>query len=358
MVQVIDRTPSVGATLGNLLGTTLGGAAQGAGAGIQNSIQQFFEEKKANREREQMQKAFTDLNLPPQLGFLPPNISKELLREAHDEQKLSRLLNLLKGGKQGEEIVEGEEIEETPEGLSEEDILAVGAIDPHMARLLQSQRESQQKRSEKLEERSFKRNEPFLKKIDEQMLSQPQMDLAISQMEGALQSGDFGTFRNVIGDLTGLEFLKTASAQVVNAASKEFIMAGLSELTGRPNQWIEQQLAKALINPQYANQANYMILAGLKHLNELRKARGAIALQLEEDYTKKGKEVPRNFQKIVHKKLEPLVKKFEQDYKRELNQLSKSPTEGTVRMRDPAGNIRAVPQDQVQEAQKEGYKKA
>lgn len=321
MVQVINRSPSIGALLGNLVGGGLGGAAQGAATGLQQNLSNFYEQKKAGKQQEQMADVFEQLGMPREYAQLPPQLSQELIKQKAKESQTQQLLQLLGGGQSQAEDINVEK--ETPEGISDENIMAVSALNPQMARILQSQKESAQKRSEKLEERSFRRNEPFLKKIDEQALAQPQMDLALTQMGAALEAGDFGAWRNVAGDLTGFEFLKNASAQTVNSASKEFLISALSDLTGRPNQWIEKQISKAIINPQYKDQANEMIFTGLKHLNDLRKARTATALDLEEKYTEQGKEIPRNFQKLVQKKLEPLQKRFESEYKEQLKNLSK-----------------------------------
>jgi len=342
MVQVIPRTPSASESLANLLGGGAQGLSQGYAQGMQEKLQQMMDTRKSAAERQRLEGVFEALGLPKEYSGLPEGVTKELLKEKTQENKLQQLMQLLGGG-QGGEVAEDINIEgQGPQGISDENILAISALDPNIARLLQGQKESAQKRSEKLEERSFRRNESFLKKIDEQAMSQPQMDLAIGQMEGAIEAGDFGSWRNVVGDLTGFEFLKNSTAQTVNSASKEFLMSALSDLTGRPNMFIEKQITKAIIHPQYTDEANKMIFAGLKHLNDLRKARTAATLQLEEKFTDEGKEIPRNFQKLVQKKMEPLIQNFEEDYRRQLKDLSKKEGSQLKDLSKKEGSLKSV----------------
>lgn len=130
----------------------------------------------------------------------------------------------------------------------------------------------------------------------------PKEKLAISQMKGALESGDFNSLRNAVGEITGQEWIKTASAQTVNSAAKQFLMSSLAGLSGRPNQFIEKQITKALISPLYKDAANTLILEGLEGLSDLKGKQIQIAEDLEEKYTSRGREIPRNFQKISPRK--------------------------------------------------------
>lgn len=318
MVQVIDRAPSIGGLLGQLVGGTVGSTAAGAGSGLQSTIQSFFENKKAQRKQQQTAEALASLNLPQEYALLPEGITKELIKEKSQENKMQQLLSLFGKGEGSFEDIEGRP---DSSNLTAEQIAAVGLLDPNMARILQAQKESARRRLEKTQERSFKRNEKYLNRLDEVAFNAPKMDLAIQQMGAALESGNFESIRNIIGDLTGLEFIKNATAQTVNSAAKEFIIGALGELTGRPNQWIEQQISKAIINPQYQHQANQVIFEGLKHLQTLRNKETEIARSLEDKYVKERGEIPRNFQQIIKKNLEPHIKAFEKSYKAQLKEL-------------------------------------
>jgi hypothetical protein len=174
----------------------------------------------------------------------------------------------------------------------------------------------------KLEERSYKRNESFLKDIDASAKNIHTMDLALKQMEAALNKGDYSSIRNILGNVTGQEWIKTASAQVANTAAKEYLISALSEITGRPNQFIENQITKASINPEYEDVANRAIVDGFKILQNIRREKVKTASALEEYYTRDGGEVPRNFTKLVNDKVEkyslPLLEKYEKDITNDL----------------------------------------
>jgi hypothetical protein len=183
----------------------------------------------------------------------------------------------------------------------------------------------------KLEERNYKRNEAFLKDVDSSAKNIHTMGLALKQMRSSLDQGDYSSFQNIAANITGQEWIKTASAQVANTATKEYLMSSLSELTGRPNQFIEQQLTKAAINPEYTEQANRAILEGLDLLYDLRRKKVEFTNQMEEHYTRNGGEVPRNFIKLVNDKLDkyatPQLEKYEKNVKNILNR-KKTPKNG------------------------------
>ena len=265
-----------------------------------------------------------------------------------------------------------ESVTETPKGkdvasLSDSQIRVVSAMDSNMGKLLQSQKEAAVKKEEKFNERSFQRNRKYFEKLDEERMSMPKKKLALSQMANALESGDFESLRNTIADYTELDFLKTASAQQVNAAIKEYLIGDLASITGRPNQFIEKQITKALINPQYRKEANKVILEGLQGLQRLKEREIEISSELEEKYAAQGKEVPRNFQRLVQEKLKKETEEFEQNYETRVKDIfkdqkkSKGETElfeGEIIMFDTLGERRAVLKKDVKAAKQAGYKVA
>ncbi len=212
--------------------------------------------------------------------------------------------------------------------------------------------------TETKEKRAFDRSKGYLDSISDIAKELPKEKLALSQMRGALDDKDFNSFRNVIAEMTGIEALKTKSAQVVNSASKQFLMASLAGLTGRPNQFIERQITKALVSPLYHNEANELIYEGLEGLHNLKKREVEIAEDLEEFYTEGGGEIPRNFQKLVRAQHKKEVDAFETRYKQRVTELlsSKDVKSNEVRMRDPQGNLRNVPKKDVEAAKAANYK--
>lgn len=295
------------------------------------------------------------------------------LKRGEQKEKFQQLMQLLGGAKDPSqdsvEIDETEDILGRPQGknISDEQILAVSLIEPNLGRILQSQKDAVTKHEDRLDERAFKRNEAYNKRVDEAAFNRSKLNLALDQMEGALSSGDFESWSNIVGDLTGFEKLKTAPAQVVNSAAKEFLVGALGELTGRPNQWIEQQISRALINPQYAPQANQLIFKGLRGLQSLRDKEIETRNQIEAEFEKKGRE-PRNIQALVQKRMAKDIDNFENNYRKELESLTKKveeadkplkkPSKGTPLDKDSYRKIRArskSKEEALETARKMGY---
>lgn len=207
---------------------------------------------------------------------------------------------------------------------------------------------------EKSKQRSFDLNKPYLEKISNISRGLSKEKLALQQMKGAMDAGDFNSFKNVIGEMTGLEFLKTASAQVVNSASKQFLMSSLEDITGRPNAFIEKEITKALISPLYKEEANQLIYEGLEGLHELKKREVEIAQDLQEKYTAKGGEVPRNFQKLVRKQLQKEALEFEKRYEKRVKDLLSS-KKGQVSIISPDGQKGFIPKSELEDALDQGY---
>lgn len=210
--------------------------------------------------------------------------------------------------------------------------------------------------TEKSKQRSFDRNKGYLENISNISKGLAKEKLALQQMKGAMDAGDFNSFKNVIGEMTGLEFLKTASAQVVNSASKQFLISSLGDITGRANVFIEKQITKALISPLYKEEANQLIYEGLEGLHELKKREVEIAQDLEEKYTSKGGEVPRNFQKLVRKELQKEAIEFEKRYEKRVKDLLSS-KDDQVPVISPDGEKGFIPKSELEEALKQDYKR-
>lgn len=330
-IQVIPQQPGLGEILGQQLG-----------AGLSSGLQMLVQAKmKGMQERERIKQiqSLTGLDQPIPRG--QETVVEETLTE--DYAPSGRAKNI--------------------DDISEGQLRAVALLEPQYGKFLQEQKAVSEKRIEKSEQRAFERNKKYLEKTDEERMSMPKKKLALIQMQAALESGDFESLRNTVADYTGLEFLKTAPAQSVNAAIKEYLIGDLASLTGRPNQFIERQITKALVSPQYAKEANQVILEGLQGLQRLKDREINLVSELEEKYTEQGKEIPRNFQRIVQKKLEKEVREFEEGYKERVKDIFKPEKESIISeteviMIDPQGRRRAVAKTDAKSAKQAGYRLA
>lgn len=307
------------------------GVGQGVGEGISQKVAQFHEDKKLAAS----EKSFVEQGFPPQLAKLAAGATT-----GGQTEVLKNVLEMMQ--RSGGEAVDPSQVGEQ---------VGAGEV-PRTPK-------EEVAHQEKKEERSFQRNKKYLERISDISNEIPKEDVALAQMGAALEDKDFNSLRNVVADVTGNEWLKTASAQTVNSASKQFLMSSLASLTGRPNQFIERQITKALVSPQYRDTANELIFEGLGLLSDIRKKEVEIAQRVEEDYTDKGKEIPRNFQKKVTDELKEYSTEREKAYEdlvREKLRGQNIKEEDFVIMLDPTGAERNVSKKDAKRAQEAGYR--
>ncbi|MFP3859221.1 MAG: hypothetical protein ACLFUW_00215 [Bacteroidales bacterium] len=329
--QLLNKQPGFAEQLGSQLGQGLG---QGLSQGIQQRLANFENQKKAALIEDDL----IARGMPPDLAKLasvaPTGGQTEILKKVLEERETGPLDKSL--------------FSET----FTEDETDVDPIEPVPTPRTRKEKQAHEREKEK---RSFERNKNYLNRISGIANELPKEKLALSQMEGALNSGDFNSWRNAIAEMTGFDILKTSSAQTVNSASKQFLMSSLAGLTGRPNQFIERQITKGLISPLYKDEANKLIYEGYNGLADLKEKEVEIALDLEEKYTSAGREIPRNFQKLVRDKLKKEAEKFEDDYEKQIKDRLDFEKKSQL-MIAPDGKKYNVPQEKVKEAHQAGYR--
>jgi len=382
MVQVLEQS-QFGENIGKQLG---GGVSSGLQLLLSQKLQDIQEQKALQKQQAQkanLEKYYEELGMPKGLAHLDASVQKEILKREANE----KLFNQIFGGQPSGGMESLQLTEQTPSGEIQEDltsissqsqqqpyteqqIFAASLVNPTIGRAMQAQNESVLKRQERKEDialkkteiqekRAFERNKKFLEKADEERQALPRKKLALKRMEKAINSDDFSSLRNSVADYFNLDLLKSSSAQEVNTAIKEFLLSDVQSLQGRPNQFIEKLMSKSYINPQYSKEANKAIYQGLADLAKLKERELEVIADIEEEFTDKGKEIPRNFQQLVKKRLQPEIDGFEQKLEDSLRKVDKKASklpENTVRMMDPDGNVRAVPKDKAKAAQAAGYK--
>ncbi len=323
MVSVLPAAPTFGSEFGRGLGA-------GVGQTLPQVLDQFYSRKREAREREQLKGTLEQLGLPTELSQLPTELQREFIKQKFQEDKLKDLLQIVEGFQTEATPVADEATQPSvrtapaPPQITDQQILGASLIDPTLGKMLQSQKEAGIRSLEKREERAFQRSKKYLDNLSEIAQELPKERLALQQMRGALDVGDFESKRNAIAEILGLDLLKTAGPQVVNSASKQFLMSSLASLRGRPNQFVERQITRALINPLYQKEANELIYEGLEGLHRLKQREVEIANELEERYTDRGEEIPRNYQKQVRETLQKEAEEFEKRYEERVRTLLSS----------------------------------
>lgn len=221
-------------------------------------------------------------------------------------------------------------------GYSKEQLYGAMAI-PGLAKPAEAILNQQNER----ESRDFKRNEKYAEHIEKIRMDQNRKSLALQQMRGALESGDFESLRNTVANFLGADFLKTADAQTVNAAIKNFLISDLGQITGNKNVFLEKQITSALINPAYAPAANRLILEGLENLERFHNLEVEAYDRMEQEYLDAGREPPRNFASLVRKSIQPEISKWEKSYEEKVrDQLGQAPTKEKAKAPPPLKKVK------------------
>lgn len=113
-----------------------------------------------------------------------------------------------------------------------------------------------------LSDRDFntKASKKFDDKITDSRNPTRQKVSAGKQLVSAIETGDTGVWSaNNLARITGIDAFRDASGQQFLTAGKEYFLANLERVKGRPNQFLEQQLLSAL--PQLGQKKNAQMVA-------------------------------------------------------------------------------------------------
>ena len=270
---------------------------------------------------------------------------------------------------------------------STQQLAAIAKKDPQLASViqrnqiaqeqqdLQQQKILEKQRSEK-ESRNFQRNKPLFEKTEKVRNSEFKEELALTRLEDSLASGQITPFVDwAMGEL-GLEPGKTTEAQVLESAAKELFMGNLEGVTGiRFNQFLEKILRDAGPNLGKSPEANQEFLEAAYIAADVKAKYVEEFDKLEEQFDKKGLELPKNASKLIQDKIRPYeaakIKEYNKIKKEikegkvlsntgiKMRQARRSiqdnpPPEGSKWIMDPQGQIKAIPFGLLNEAKKSG----
>lgn len=119
--------------------------------------------------------------------------------------------------------------------------------------------EIEEKRSQSREDIRLKRDERLIQEVDDIRKTIPIKRASTEVMENALLNNNLSYFSLAnLAKLPGFEWAETVGGSTFKAAQKNHLISTIGQLTGRPNQWIEQQISEAYAKigrPQDANLA-------------------------------------------------------------------------------------------------------
>lgn len=307
-----DQTPSFGNRLGGALG-------QGLSSGLQMLAQDKIEKMKHQR----LQNLLQELSSPSPMGSAVPTSP-------------------------------------STSTIDDEKILALGMENPNLARLLQSQKESNIKQTESRAKREFERAKPILARADERAEGISQKTNALSLMEDAVSEGNLGFFSpDNIAELTGIEGFRTPKGAQFISSGKEYFLGSLKRAGTRPNQWIEQQIQKMLPKIGRSEEANQTVIEALKSELAIENAQLEIIDRLSQEDEEKWGYVKGNIGQRARKELKEFADEEQKNLELRLKNIQSSYPdlkETEVIMIDPTGKKRAVEKKDVKDAKKAGYK--
>jgi len=282
------------------------------------------------------------------------------MQQMQQQQKFSQLQSLLGGAPPSEPSVEGEIQERKPPSeVTDEQILAIGQLDPNLARLLQAQKEGRTKITEAKAKREFERAKPVLARADERAEGITQKEQSLNLMEDAVQTGNLGFFSpDNLAKITGVEGLRTPKGAQFISSGKEYFLGSLKRAGARPNQWIEQQIQKMLPSIGITTEANQTILEALKIELAVEKEQLDIIDRLSQEDEDKLGYIRGNLGQRTRKELQKFGDSEQKRLQERLREIQKKDTveTGEVIMIDPQGRRRAVEKKDVREAKTAGYK--
>lgn len=285
------------------------------------------------------------------------------LKRQEQAEKMNQLLSLLGPSGSSEEVVEGElTTSQAPGGreITDEQIMSASLVDPNFARILQSQKEAKEKRTEKRREissqREYERAKPIFQRADERAEQQIPKANALAAMKNALQEGNLGYFSpDNLAELTGIEAFRTPKGAEFISSGKEFFLGSLKRAGARPNMWIEKQIQKMLPKIGRSKEANLSVVALLESEQNVENAYQEILNRLEAEDKAKYGEVKGNIGRRANAEVQKFANQEQKRLEKELRQIQKSP-ENTTLLIDPSGNVRRVENKDVKAAKAAGYK--
>lgn len=313
------------------------GLGSAAGQGIQQSISEF-----------QQAKSFEKAGLPREFANLDPAIISQMIKQ----QQRNALIQQILGAGQESQLRDDPgsmqsirppeknslELERLEPGLPNDrnkQIQALSLVDPNLARIMESQEAP-------IRKAGIARATKFLDKVEDSRKSVQRAKSSLLSAESALADRDLGFFsRDNLANITGVEGLRSKEGAVFNAAAKNFFLADLESAVGRPNQFLEKILTKAIFDVGKSNEANEALLKFYKNQVDLDEKKIEIADQLEDFYTQKMGFVPGNIGRLVDAQLKP----YAQEKEKELESQFKSFAPGKEK-----GLTQEIAQDILKEA--------
>lgn len=212
-----------------------------------------------------------------------------------------------------------------PRTWRDQDLLALESLDPKAAKAARELKDAAVKQWNENRKFEYARAKKFIEQSDAEEAALPilKQNLEIARNAAAGQ-GFLERIGNMLADSTGFENLRSAKgAQLLNA-SKEFLMANLSRIKGRPNQWIEQQINKAFLTTGRGDEQQALVARAFDSEFALAEEKVRLRHQIEEEYIQDPNfgYIPGNIANIVAERMKPYERQESEKLANDLQEIT------------------------------------
>jgi hypothetical protein len=280
------------------------------------------------------------------------------IKKMHEREKLNQLRSILGGADvPGDDIqadfLDSARTDSPKRGLTNDQILAVSQIDPNLAKIIQSQKESFSKE----EASKFKETKDVRKEIRGQARAARENNMRLDRMSKLNESGKLiSAGYNELLKKFGLDvpILKNPASQEFDKLSND-MFRNIREIFGARITNLEvDAFLKTIPTLSNTKEGRIRIIKNLKALNE----GASLRLKAMNEIIKENRGVPPyNLGEQIEERISPELDKLSTRFvEGEPTPTSSSLQENEVIMIDPQGRRRAVTKKDVQAAKKAGYK--
>ena len=233
-------------------------------------------------------------------------------------------------GTEGNQPVSPEQQQQGIGAITPEQVIGASVIgNKDLSSALGDVYKTQQKASAKQEERAYQASTEAIKGATTAKKDLQGRKMSLNVAKQGIISGDDSKFRAWLAEASGHPELKDASWGAVDAAAKTHLITSLSQIQGgRPNQFLEGQIAKAFALPGGSKEANLAKIELQESLADMEEILADNILQMAEKYDSKGMPVPGNIGRAALKEALPGMDKRQKVTSYKIQDLIE-PREGT-----------------------------
>lgn len=310
-------TFSVGQREPTGLDVILEGLGVGVGQGLQQSLEQYHQKKSTEQTAKSLSKFIPEEQALSILGS-PKELQKPLLYQALYESQVGRPEEKMGRPEQQFGVNMSNEAAPTaqPRGLSSlsDDRLRALLANPVAAKSAESELTRRENLKKDVRRSDIKRSDKYLDEVNKARDSTMRAKSSLASIESALERRDLGFFSpDNLKSMAGFDKWITPEGAILNTAGKEFFIADLERVTGRPNMFLERILSRAIPQIGKSNEANQVIVEFYKNALDLKEEQTKIADNLEDYYRENMGYVPGNIGRLVDAQLKPYAKQKEKE---------------------------------------------